>query len=155
MNPTTLDISAGSPNTLSVPRAVRDYVNERGEGRSFSLESLRAQHIFQPHQIVVDFRVSPTGAEQIEPFTVTLVLSESEQSSWRKLSPWRCRKMSVADRRNVHNCRFLNRLTGDKMTRRGEGLRFNELITKLWLFSIESPLLLFFSALRGEKRRAG
>jgi len=74
MNLTILELSAGSPNALTVPRQIREYINERGQGRSFNLESFSAHHIDHPHQVVLDFRIIPAGAEQLEPFTVRLVL---------------------------------------------------------------------------------
>jgi hypothetical protein len=76
MSITTFELSAGAPNTLRVPRAIRDYINERGEGRSFNLESFTVSQNTQPRQIAVDFRITPTGAEQLEPFTVSLILGE-------------------------------------------------------------------------------
>jgi hypothetical protein len=76
MNPTSLELSAGSPNTLSVPREMRDYINELGGGRRFNLESFSVHQNVQPHQVVVDFRIIPTGAEQLESFTVSLTLGE-------------------------------------------------------------------------------
>jgi hypothetical protein len=74
MSFTTFELSAGSPNTLRVPREIRDYINERGEGRSFNLDSFSVHENVQPQQIVIDFRITPTGAEQLEPFTVSFTL---------------------------------------------------------------------------------
>jgi hypothetical protein len=77
MNPITLEVAGGSPNTLKVPREMRDYINERGEGRAFNIESFDIQQNDQPRQVVIDFRITKTGAEQLEPFTVSLVLGEA------------------------------------------------------------------------------
>ena len=77
MSHTSFERSAGVSNTLRVPRAIRDYINEQGEGRSFNLDSFSAQLSEQPRQVSVEFRITPTGAEQLEPFTVNLILGES------------------------------------------------------------------------------
>lgn len=76
MDLTTLKVSSGSPNTLSVPRQMRDYINERGEGRSFNLESFSVQKKAELHQVVIEFLIAQKGAEQLEPFHVTLALGE-------------------------------------------------------------------------------
>ena len=39
MELTTLELSAGCPNTLSVPHEMRDYIGERAEGRTFTIDS--------------------------------------------------------------------------------------------------------------------
>jgi hypothetical protein len=76
MSFTNFELAAGSPNTLSVPRAIRDYVSERGQDRRFKLESFNVQQNAQPRQVAADFRIIATGAEQLEPFAVRLTLGE-------------------------------------------------------------------------------
>ena len=76
MNTTTFEIAAGSPNILSVPRAAREYISERGESRSFNLDSFDVDRSFEPHQVVIHLRVTRKGAEQLDPFTVALTLGE-------------------------------------------------------------------------------
>ena len=76
MSFTTFELAAGSPNTLRVPREICSYVNEQGEGRSFNLDSFSVRQTDQPRQVVVEFRITPTGAEQLEPFTVAITLGE-------------------------------------------------------------------------------
>jgi hypothetical protein len=49
-------------------------VNEQAEGRSFNLESFSVHHNDNPSQVVIGFRTVATGAEQLEPFTVSLTL---------------------------------------------------------------------------------
>jgi hypothetical protein len=80
MNPTTLEVSAGLQNTLSTPREIRDYINERGEGRSFNIESVSVHQEPQPRKIVMHFRITPIGAEQLDPFIVSLVLGDAAAS---------------------------------------------------------------------------
>ena len=76
MSFTNFELSAGSLNTLSVPREIRDYVSERGQDRHFNLESFNVQQNAQPRQVAADFRIIASGAEQLEPFAVTLTLGE-------------------------------------------------------------------------------
>jgi hypothetical protein len=42
----------------------------------FNLESFHLHHDVQPRRVVVEFRIIPTGAEQLEPFTASLMLGE-------------------------------------------------------------------------------
>lgn len=73
MDRTTLEVSAGTSNTLTVPRQMRDYINEKGEGRRFNLDSFSIQKTDE-HQVLIEFLIAQIGAEQVEPFQITLTL---------------------------------------------------------------------------------
>jgi hypothetical protein len=77
MSFTNFELSAGSQNTLSVPREIRDYISERGQDRRFNLESFNVEQNVQPRQVAAHFRIIATGAEQLEPFGVRLTLGET------------------------------------------------------------------------------
>jgi hypothetical protein len=70
----TFTVSPAAPNILRVPRVVREYVNENGEGRSFNLESFDIHHEVEPGQFVVELSIVNKGAELLEPFAVSIVL---------------------------------------------------------------------------------
>ncbi len=76
MNTTMFEIAAGSPNVLKVPREARDYISEKGESRSFNLDSFEVDRSFEPHQVVIHLRIAQRGAEQLEPFMVSMALGE-------------------------------------------------------------------------------
>jgi hypothetical protein len=75
MSTTTFEVAAGSPNVLTVPREARDYISERSESRSFNLDSFSIDR-FEPHEVIIRLGIVQKGAEQLEPFTVTVVLGE-------------------------------------------------------------------------------
>jgi hypothetical protein len=74
---TPFDLTPGVFNLLKVPRHIRDYINEQGEGRSFNLESFSLRREVETHQVIVDLLIGPTGAEQLTPFTVSVVLGDA------------------------------------------------------------------------------
>ena len=74
MNATTLEIPSGQHTTLTTPRQIRDYINERGEGRTFHIESIAVRQ--DQKKILVDLSIAATGAEQLDPFVVTLGLGQ-------------------------------------------------------------------------------
>lgn len=76
MNTTTFQIAAGSSNVLSVPREARDYISERGEGRSFNLDSFSVDKGLESHKVLIHLEIAQKGAEQLVPFTVSLELGE-------------------------------------------------------------------------------
>jgi hypothetical protein len=76
MSTTTFEIAAGSSNLLRVPREARDYISEKGESRSFNLDSFELDRSFEPHQVVIHLRIAKKGAEQLTPFEVILTLGE-------------------------------------------------------------------------------
>ncbi len=55
---------------------MRGYINEQGEGRSFNLESFGMSYETEPHRVVIELLVGKKGAEQLEPFTVSLSLGD-------------------------------------------------------------------------------
>jgi hypothetical protein len=55
---------------------MRDYINERGAGRSFNLDSFTVQKKVDPHHLVIEFLISQRGADQLEPFQITLAFGE-------------------------------------------------------------------------------
>jgi hypothetical protein len=77
MGSTDFAASAGSLNILQVPRSMREYINEKGEGRAFNLDSFEIRHDTDPNRIVVELLIGPHGAEQIEAFKVSVVLSDA------------------------------------------------------------------------------
>jgi len=77
MTSLNLEIPAGLQNTLIVPREIRDYINEQAEGRSFQVDSVSLRRISEPRKIAIDLHIAPTGAEQVEPFTVSLGFGEA------------------------------------------------------------------------------
>jgi hypothetical protein len=77
MNSRTFVATAGSVNILDVPISIREYINEKGDGRRFNLESFGIQHETDPNRVVVELLIGPKGAEQIEPFKVSIVLGEA------------------------------------------------------------------------------
>jgi hypothetical protein len=72
----TFEVAAGSPNILTVPRQARDYISERSESRSFNLDTFSIDRKFEPHEVILRLGIGQRGAEQLEPFTVTVVLGE-------------------------------------------------------------------------------
>jgi hypothetical protein len=72
-----LEISPAAPNILRVPSTIRGYINEKGEGRSFNLESFRIRHLIEPNHVVVDLSIARKGAELLEPFEVSMVLGDA------------------------------------------------------------------------------
>lgn len=77
MDSRTFVATAGSLNILDVPISIRQYINEKGEGRRFSLESFGIRHETDPNRVVLDLLIGPKGAEQIEPFKVSVVLGDA------------------------------------------------------------------------------
>jgi hypothetical protein len=59
---------------------MRNYINERGEGRSFNIESVSVHQTDELRKFVIDFHIAPTGAEQLDPFIVSLGLGETAGS---------------------------------------------------------------------------
>jgi hypothetical protein len=76
MDRIALEVSAGSLNTLNVPPEMRDYINERGEGRSFNLDSFIVRKTIELHQVIIELLIAQKGAEQLEPFQVTLAVRQ-------------------------------------------------------------------------------
>jgi hypothetical protein len=72
----TFEVAASSPNILTVPRQARDYINERSESRSFNLDSFSIDRKSEPHEVIIHLGIAQRGAEQLEPFAVTVVLGE-------------------------------------------------------------------------------
>jgi len=68
--------SPGSLNILRVPSSMREYINEKSAGRGFNLESFEIRHEADPNRVVVELLIGPHGAEQIEPFKVSIVLGD-------------------------------------------------------------------------------
>ena len=56
---------------------MREYINEKSEGRSFNLESFEIRHETDPNRVVVDLLIGPHGAEQLDAFKVSLVLADT------------------------------------------------------------------------------
>ena len=77
MDSRTFAAAAGSMNILDVPVLIREYISEKGEGRRFNLESFGIRHETDPNRVVVDLLIGPKGAEQIEPFTVSIILGDA------------------------------------------------------------------------------
>jgi hypothetical protein len=78
MDSRTFVAAAGSAtNILDVPISIREYINEKGEGRRFNLESFGIRHETDPNRVVVDLLIGPKGAEQLEPFEVSVVLGDA------------------------------------------------------------------------------
>ena len=77
MGSTSFAASPGSINILRVPSSMREYINENSAGRGFSLESFEIHHEAVPNRLVVDLFIGPHGAEQLEPFKVSLVLGDA------------------------------------------------------------------------------
>jgi len=76
MGTMTFEVAAGSPNILTVPRQARDYISDRSESRSFNLDSFSIDRKFEPHEVIIHLGIAQRGAEQLEPFTVAVVLGE-------------------------------------------------------------------------------
>ena len=76
MSAMTFEVAAGSSNVLNIPGEARDYINERSESRSFNLDSFSIDRKFEPHEVIIRLGVVKKGAEQLEPFTVSVVLGE-------------------------------------------------------------------------------
>ena len=74
MSTTTFEVAAGSPNVLTVPREARDYISERSESRSFNLDSFSIDKKFEPHEVIIRLGIAQKGAEQLQPFAVSVVL---------------------------------------------------------------------------------
>jgi hypothetical protein len=77
MDSRTFDRAAGPVNILHVPVSIREYINEKSEGRRFNLESFAIRHETDPNRVVVDLLIGPKGAEQLEPFKVSVVLGDA------------------------------------------------------------------------------
>ena len=77
MDNRTFDHAAGSVNILQVPTSIREYINEKGEGRRFNLESFAIRHETDPNGVMVDLLIGPKGAEQLQPFTVSVILGDA------------------------------------------------------------------------------
>jgi hypothetical protein len=77
MNNRTFAAAAGSLNVLDVPMSIREYINEKGEGRRFNLKSFGIRHETDPNRVVVDLLIGPKGAEQVEPFKVSILLGDA------------------------------------------------------------------------------
>jgi hypothetical protein len=77
MDSGTFAAAAGSLNVLDVPILIREYLNEKGEGRRFNLKSFEIRHETDPNRVAVDLLIGPKGAEQIEPFRVSVVLGDA------------------------------------------------------------------------------
>jgi hypothetical protein len=77
MHSRTFVAAAGSLNILEVPASIREYINEKSEGRRFNLESFVIRHETDPNRVVVELLIGPKGAEQLEPFRVSVVLSDA------------------------------------------------------------------------------
>jgi hypothetical protein len=75
-NPTILEVSP-APNMLQVPATMRQYISEKGDGRSFNLESFAIRHLTAPDHVVIDLVIAKKGAELLEPFTVNVILGDS------------------------------------------------------------------------------
>jgi len=54
----------------------RNLPTERSESRSFNLDSVSIDRKFEPHEVIIRLGIAQRGAEQLEPFTVTVVLGE-------------------------------------------------------------------------------
>jgi len=68
---------AGLANILDVPISIREYINEKREGRRFNLESFDIRHETDPNRVVIDLVIGPNGAEQLEPLKVIVVLGDA------------------------------------------------------------------------------
>jgi len=77
MDTRTFVAVGGSLNILDVPMSIREYINEKSDGRRFSLESFGIRHETDPNRVVVDLLIGPKGAERLEPFKVSVVLGEA------------------------------------------------------------------------------
>jgi hypothetical protein len=64
---------------------MRDYINEKGEGHSFNLESFSLRREVEPNQVIIDLLIGPAGAEQLTPFTVSIVLGEASAQQFTQL----------------------------------------------------------------------
>jgi hypothetical protein len=64
MDSGTFAAAAGSLNVLDVPILIREYLNEKGEGRRFNLKSFEIRHETDPNRVAVDLLIGPKGAEQ-------------------------------------------------------------------------------------------
>ncbi len=73
---TNLKVSPAAPNILHVPSEMHAYINEKGEGRSFNIESVNIRHVSEPNHVVVDLSIVNKGAELLEPFMINLVLGD-------------------------------------------------------------------------------
>ena len=77
MDSRTFAAAAGLLNVLDVPISICEYINEKGEGRRFNLESFEIRHETDPNRVVVNLLIGPKGAEQVEPFKVSVVLGDA------------------------------------------------------------------------------
>lgn len=76
MSKETFAASVGSLNILHVPNSMRQYINEKSEGRGFGLESYEVRRETDPNRVVVNLVIGPHGAEQLDAFQVTLVFGD-------------------------------------------------------------------------------
>ena len=77
MDSRTFAAAAGLLNVLDVPISICEYINKKGEGRRFNLESFEIRHETDPNRVVVNLLIGPKGAEQVEPFKVSVVLGDA------------------------------------------------------------------------------
>lgn len=77
MDNRTFVAAAGSLNMLEVPVSIREYINEKGEGRRFNLESFAIRRESDLNRVVIELSIGPTGAEQLEPFNVSVSLGDA------------------------------------------------------------------------------
>ena len=73
MSSTNFAVSGGSVNILNVRSCIREYISEKSESRGFNLDSYAVRLDGEPSRVVVELVIGPHGAEQVEPFKVTVV----------------------------------------------------------------------------------